>query len=324
MKKLFCTLLCALLCLAALSSFAEEEPVFLLRQSDYMKSLGYEDVALDHVPERVACMTTYPFRTLYELGVNFVAVAETSTFEYPEEIKPLVMPAVMSSTFDLEGIVALEPDLVLLPDSAMATHGATLQELGIPVFAVTTKEPDQDVYTTLKNQTEAYIEAFAQDETALAAAEDIRARFAALDARIAEANERYAGKTFFGATCVSGTDFYLQAQTSTVSSMMQLLGFTNIYAESMGDTNAPASLETFADVESDLFVFTSQGTTTVEDAEAFCTECMATNQALWDTVPAVSRGDVLYLPSGYVVTAGLNIIDNLGGLIDLLDAHYAA
>lgn len=114
-------------------------------------------------------MTTYPFRTLYELGVNFVAVAETSTFEYPEEIQPLVMPAVMSSTFDLEGIVALEPDLVLLPDSAMATHGATLQELGIPAFAVTTKEPDQDVYTTVKNQTEAYIEAFAQDETALAA-----------------------------------------------------------------------------------------------------------------------------------------------------------
>ena len=200
MKKLLCALLCALLCLAALPSFAEEEPVFLLRQSGYMKSLGYEDVALDHVPERVACMTTYPFRTLYELGVNFVAVAETSTFEYPEEIQPLVMPAVMSSTFDLEGIVALEPDLVLLPDSAMATHGATLQELGIPVFAVTTKEPDQDVYTTVKNQTEAYIEAFAQDETALAAAEDIRARFAALDARIAEANERYAGKTFFGAT----------------------------------------------------------------------------------------------------------------------------
>ena len=127
MKKLLCTLLCALLCVAALPSFAEEEPVFLLRQSGYMKSLGYEDVALDHVPERVACMTTYPFRTLYELGVNFVAVAETSTFEYPEEIKPLVMPAVMSSTFDLEGIVALEPDLVLLPDSAMATHGATLQ-----------------------------------------------------------------------------------------------------------------------------------------------------------------------------------------------------
>ena len=106
--------------------------------------------------------------------------------------------------------------------------------------------------------------------------------------------------------------------------MMQLLGFTNIYAESMGDTNAPASLETFADVESDLFVFTSQGTTTVEDAEAFCTECMATNQALWDTVPAVSRGDVLYLPSGYVVTAGLNIVDNLGALIDILDAHFAA
>ena len=105
--------------------------------------------------------------------------------------------------------------------------------------------------------------------------------------------------------------------------MMQLLGFTNIYAESMGDTNAPASLETFAGAESDLFVFTSQGTTTVSEAEAFCTECMAENQALWDTVPAVSRGDVIYLPSGYVITAGLNIVDNLGGLIDILDAHYA-
>ena len=257
------------------------------------------------------------------MGVNFVAVAETSTFEYPEEIKPLAMPAVTSSMFDLEGIVALEPDLVLLPDSSMATHGATVQELGIPVFAVTTKEPGQDVYTTVKNQTEAYIDAFAKDETALAAAEDIRARFTALDTRIAGARERYEGKTFFGATCVSGTDYYLQAQTSTVSSMMQLLGFTNIYAESMGDTNAPASLETFAGAESDLFVFTSQGTTTVAEAEAFCTECMAENQALWDTVPAVSRGDVIYLPSGYVITAGLNIVDNLGGLIDILDAHYA-
>ena len=221
--------------------------------------------------------------------------------------------------------MALEPDLVLLPDSAMATHGATLQELGIPVFAVTTKKTGSGcIHHREKTRPKPTSRPLPRTRRRLPPPKTSRARFAALDARIAEANERYAGKTFFAATCVSGYDFYLQAQTSTVSSMMQLLGFTNIYAESMGDTNAPASLETFADVESDLFVFTSQGTTTVEDAEAFCTECMATNQALWDTVPAVSRGDVLYLPSGYVVTAGLNIIDNLGGLIDLLDAHYAA
>ena len=49
MKQLLCTLLCALLALAALPVLAEEAPVFLLRQSDYMKSLGYEAVSYTHL-----------------------------------------------------------------------------------------------------------------------------------------------------------------------------------------------------------------------------------------------------------------------------------
>ena len=144
MKKLLCTLLCALLALAALPVLAEEAPVFLLRQSDYMKSLSYEDVALDHVPERVACMTTYPFRVLYELGVNFVAVAETSTFEYPEEIQPLVVPAVMSSTFDLEGIVALEPDLVIL-SAQQAAQAEAFDALEIPCIVLAPETLEEEV-----------------------------------------------------------------------------------------------------------------------------------------------------------------------------------
>lgn len=321
MKRILNFVLVCLLCCAVLPAYAEEEG-FLLRQSDYMKSAGYEDIELDHVPERVVCMSSYPFQTLYELGVNFVAVAQTSTFTYPEEIQPLVMPGVISSEFDLEAIVALEPDLVLLPDSSMTTHGETLKSLGIPVYAVTTKEPDTTVYDVVKLQTELYIEAFAKDEETLAAAEAIRSRFAALDERIAEAKSRYEGKSFFGATCVSNTDLYLQSQTSTISSMMKMLGFVNVYDEAMGATSAPASLETFADVESDLFLFTTQLKDT-ESAKALCEEAVAANQEVWNTVPAVSRGDVLYLPSRYVVTAGLNVIDNIDVLITMLDEFYA-
>ena len=321
MKKLIALIAACLMCIAVLPVAAEND-VFVLKQSDYMRSLGYEDVVLDHVPQRVACMSSYPFQTLYELGVNFVAVAKTSTFVYPEEIQPLVMPGVISNEFDLEAIVALEPDLVLIPDSSMNTHGATLIELGIPVYAVTTKEPDMSVYDVVKMQTELYINAFAKDEDAIAAADGIRARFTALENKIAEAKQRYEGKTFFGATCVSNTDFYLQGQTSTISSMMQMLGFLNVYDEAMGATSAPASLEAFSDVESDLFLFTTQ-LADVESAKELCDAAIAANQEVWNTVPAVSRGDIIYLPARYVVTAGLNVIDNIDALIQMLDVFYA-
>lgn len=174
----------------------------------------------------------------------------------------------------------------------------------------------------IKQQTALFIEAFAYDEETEAAASDIQNRFDALEARVAQARERYEGKTFFGATCVSNTDFYLQSQTSTISSMMQMLGFVNVYEESMGSVNGPASLETFSDVESDLFVFTTQ-LKDVESAKALCEEAINANEQVWNTVPAISRGDVLYLPARYVVTAGLNIIDNIDDLISLLDEHYA-
>ncbi len=317
MKKFLCILFAAVLMLAVLPASAEGE--FVLRQSEYMKSLGYGDVVLDHKPERVVCLSSYPFRTLYELNVPFVAVCQTNTFVYPEEIQPLVMPGVISDDFDLEKVVALEPDLVFMPDSSMPSHGATLQALGIPVYAVTMKEPGIETYDFVKMQTEFFIEAFADDEESMKAAEEIRARFTALEARAEEARKRYEGKTFFGATCVSSTDFYTQSQTSTLSTMMKMIGFTNMYDESMGAT---ANLETFADVDSDVFIFTTQ-LKDEESARALCEEAMAANKEVWNTVPAVERGDILYLPSRYIVTAGLNVIDNINDLIDTMDAFYA-
>ena len=49
----------------------------------------------------------------------------------------------------------------------------------------------------------------------------------------------------------------------------------------------------------------------------------ANNPEYWNSIRAFANGDVMYLPVTYVSSAGINVIDNISNLADLVLAHFA-
>lgn len=313
----------------AQSAANPNEQDFVLKYPQDMQDLGFtEDLQLDKAPSRVACMSTYPVMTLYELGVNMVAVPSTKVVTYPEDLKAEQFPNLMSDQFDLESIVATEPDLVILPTSTRDTHGSTLKELGIPVYYISiSAQKDLPLYEIIKNQTQAFIDAFAVDSATQEAGKALMQRFTELEAKLEGIKQQYADKKVLVLMSSDTTSHFIQGENATLGSMLSMLGFQNVYkadpeaSKGYGHNSAPLDLETTLSYEPDLVVFTGSGDKAA--MEALIAKTIEQNPSYWNSIDAIQSGEYICLPGNYVSTAGINIIENMNDLIEFLNAHYA-
>ncbi len=92
-----------------------------------MQAKGFtEAVKLDKMPTKVVSMSTAPVLAMNKLGVHFIAVPKTSVVTWPENMKDVeLLNTSMNSNFDIETVIAMEPDLVILGvTSKKAGHGS--------------------------------------------------------------------------------------------------------------------------------------------------------------------------------------------------------
>jgi hypothetical protein len=47
------------------------------------------------------------------------------------------------------------------------------------------------------------------------------------------------------------------------------------------------------------------------------------NPDYWNSIRAIADGDIIYLPVNYISSAGINVVDNIGALADLITEHFA-
>ncbi len=293
---------------------------FTLAYPADMQALGYTDpVVLDTPPKRIACMSTYPVMALYELGAPLIAVPSTSVLTYPDDLEAEILPGMMSDDFDLESVVSLEPDLVIMPTTNQDTYGATLEGLGIPVYYVAISSQTLPVYEVVKSQTQALVDAFSLDESSNAAGEALMGRFTELENRLEELKPTYEGKTVMVLVTSDPTTHYLQTENGTLGSMLAMLGFTNVYENDTAGM-VPLDMENALEYDPDLLVFT--GGLDQAGMEALVQETFDQNPDYWNSISAVANGDVICLPSAYVSTAGINILNNIQDLMDTIAAHY--
>ncbi|OOO00339.1 MAG: hypothetical protein ATN35_07630 [Epulopiscium sp. Nele67-Bin004] len=304
------------------STTEDEEVKFILRHTDELIESGYEDIVLDYIPERIAVLSTYPVMTLYEMGIEMLTVPTTSTLEYPDDIGAQIVPGVMNSTFDLEGIIALEPDLVIFPETAMYMHGETLKSAGLPVYAIgmNDRSGNMNTYEYAKNQTVVLTEAFATTPESKAAAEKINSQFTDLENALDEVKYYFEGETYIAIMLASHTDYYIQGSKSTVGTMVGMLGFENIYdiVDMSFVSGGVVSLEDLVTLETDYIIYIASNASTLEEAEQMVQEVKDTNPLMWAEVPAIIKGNEIALPSGYMVSSGINIIDSIYELKDIL------
>lgn len=319
MKKILSMILSImmLLSMAAFAS-AETDTAVVLNYPETLQKLGYtEPVVLDKMPERVVVMSTAPVLALYELGVNMIAIPKTSAVAWPEDLAANAeqLSVTMNSNFDIETVVAMEPDLVIMGYTSQETYGVVLEGVEIPVYYVDAGHTVS--YESIKAQTQILIDAFAPGSDTDA---DLMQRFEALEARLDTLSSELEGKTCMVLQS-SPPSHYIQTADGTLGSMARMIGLTNVY-ENDASSMVQIDYELALDYDPDVVLAVGMSPTG-EEHEALMLADFENNHDYWYSIEAIAEGDMICLPVTYCSTGGINVIDNISNLADLIEAHFA-
>ena len=138
------------------------EKEFRLEYTEIMKQQGFtEDIVLESKPERVVCVSTSTTPLLFEVGASLVGIPTSTVFETPSDYTGEKLQSLMSDDFNIETVVALNPDLVIIPSSSKEQYGDALESSNIPVYY--TNSGHSATYESVVQEAEVIINAFGKD-----------------------------------------------------------------------------------------------------------------------------------------------------------------
>lgn len=110
-----------------------------------------KDFVLEAPPERMISLIPSNTEILFGLGLNDKIVGINDYDDYPPEAAD--KEKVGSTEFNIEQIIALQPDVVFAHESGMASLGGAMEQLeaaGVKVFVVKNASNFNDIYTTIE------------------------------------------------------------------------------------------------------------------------------------------------------------------------------
>ena len=275
------------------------------------------ELRLETTPERIIVMTLGPTEILHELGVELLAVPDTidESQAWTQDLEAERLPF-SANSMDTEGIIAMEPDLIIMSAGKRETYGTFFEEKDIPVYYTVTSSMDNGAIEDTKAQVELYGSGFGRTEEMNA----ILARFDELEASI-EAwkteNAALQGQEMMILRDCPCT--YTTGSDTTLGQIMASLGLVNM-ADSieglesvMGTGTLQISSEVIVEQNPPMIIAQPTGAGagmiyTTEDFKADLEKEYAENEAVWGGVDAVKNQKVLYLGTDdYPGTTGLGI-----------------
>lgn len=273
--KRFLTMLLALSLVLSLTVCVQAEPVVLT-------DMAGREVSIEAVPERIVSGYYISTSTLIALGLSDKLVGiEAKADKRP--IYKLSAPGLIelpnvgtAKEFNLEGCLALEPDLVILP-LKLKSAAQTLEELGIPVLLVNPESQEQLMEMI----------ALLGDATGTAdRAGELADYIAAQEAALAELLQDAETPTVY----LGGNSSLLSTAGEAMyqSDMIVRSGGVNVAAEIEDSYWVDISYEQLLAWDPDYIILASDASYTAEDVLA--------DENLKDCT-AVSSGNVYHLPS---------------------------
>ena len=274
MKRFFAMLL-ALSLLLSLTVCVQAEPVVLT-------DMAGREVSIEAVPERIVSGYYISTSTLIALGlsdklVGIEAKADKRPIYQLSAPELIELPNVgTAKEFNLEGCLALEPDLVILP-LKLKSAAQTLEELGIPVLLVNPESQEQ-----LMEMIALLGDATGTADRAGELADYIQAQQAALAELLADAD---APTVYLG-----GNSALLSTagQAMYQSDMIVRAGGVNVAAEIQDTYWVDISYEQLLAWDPDYIILASDASYTAQDVLA--------DENLKDCT-AVKNGNVFHLPA---------------------------
>lgn len=202
------------------STETTETAQFPLTQTD---ALG-KDITIEKAPERIISLIPSNTEILFGLGLNEQIIAVNDNDNYPEEA--LAKEKIGGMEFNLEQIIALQPDLVLAHESGLYNFNeeaiAQLEAIGITVFVVKDAKTFGETYTTIE-QIGRMTNTVQQADDMIAS---IKSGIEEIEIKVAELEE----KSVF---IVVGTDpeLYVAGQETFIDEMLDVLNVENAVPE---------------------------------------------------------------------------------------------
>jgi len=247
-------------------------------------------VNIEEIPQRIVSLAPSITETLFALNLGDKVVGVTDYCDYPEEAldKDKVGGFWQPS---LEKIVALTPDLVLMPESPELI--SELENLGLTFVVV---EPE-DINGILAN-----IELIGQitgtEEGAEALTADIRAR---MDSIIAKTGDAQKPRVFYVIDASDPSKPWTAGAGSFIDALIGLAGGENI-AATAGQW-AQFSLEALVNADPEIIIVdVSQGDALVPDFESL---------SGWSQTTAIATGRIHFIDGDLTSRPGPRMVDGL-------------
>lgn len=114
---------------------------------------------------------------------------------------------------------------------------------------------------------------------------------------------------------------YIQTADGTLGTMARMIGLANVY-ENDASSMVLIDYELALDYDPDVVLAVGMSATGEEHLELMKAD-FENNPEYWNAIPAIANGDIIGLPVTYCSTAGINIIDNINALADIVEEHFA-
>lgn len=294
-----------------------EKDGFTMYYPESMVETYGENLHLDEKPEKIVCLSNAALQIMVRCDVRPIAVTSpASSVEYPDWVSELPVITTGMSQLDTESIIAMEPDLVIMGKHLQEDFGPILDDAGIPVYY--TSEGPSITYTEVKEEAIALTKSFGDQ----AAQEQVQQEFDDLEARAASFSDKMETKTAM--ILFSFLPSYQQTSKGYLGSMLSMLPIENLSDTLIDpeDRTAPLDLEKLVELDPEVIFAISPMSADAAELEASYQEEIANNPAIWDNLQAVKNGNIIYLSSEYVTSKGIQIINSMNSLMDLLEEKF--
>ena len=259
---------------------------------------------LEEPAQRIISMAPSNTEILFAVGAGDQVVGRDSFSDYPEEAQDVTDIGGGFGELDTETILSLEPDLVLAADLTPPEHIQALEKLGILVFVVPNPTNLEGMYDNLR--VVAQITGHEPESDALI--EDLQARVAAVEAKVATVEER--PLVFYE---LDGTDAnapWTSGPGTFIDTLLAQAGGTNL-GNVLDGAWAQISIEELIVQDPDIILLGDYtwGGVTPEDVAA---------RAGWGEITAVQNGAVYIFDDNLVSRPGPRMVEGLEQLAILL------
>jgi iron complex transport system substrate-binding protein len=270
-------------------------------QLSFTDGLGRE-ITLAETPQRIVSLAPSNTEILFAVGAGSQVVGRDEFSDYPAEAESIEVIGGSFGEYNVEAIVALEPDLVLAAEINPPELVQQLEDLGLTVYYLSNPTTLEGMYTNL----EIVASLTGHDVTELV--DSLKGRVAAIDEKIMPLSSRI--NVFYEIDATDPTKPWTYGPGTFGDLLISRAGGYNIGGNAENDPYPQLSLE--------QIVASNPSVIILGDAMWGVTPESVGERPGWESIEAVKSNNIFPIDDNLISRPGPRLVDGLEQLVNIL------